>query len=270
MKLFYRKYGEASPPLIIVHGLYGSGDNWVSIARELASGFEVYVIDQRNHGQSPHSDQHDYAFLRDDLLAFFDQVAIEKAVLIGHSMGGKTVMNFAMKWPERVLSLISVDIAPKDYRELALKSHGAANHAKMIDAMLELDLTRAESREDLDQALSIKIGSERIRSFLMKNLRRNSDGSFSWRINLTALRENLDLIMDGLDAGQIIAEGGITGFPTLFVSGARSDYITTEDHQMIRSIFPVAEFVTIPESGHWVHAEQPALLVKNIKYFLGI
>ena len=270
MELFFRKYGGTGPPLVIVHGLYGSGDNWVSIARELSSGFEVYVVDQRNHGQSPHSDQHDYPSMRDDLREFMDNQEIEKAVLVGHSMGGKTIMHFAVKWPGRVQSLVSVDIAPKAYHDLAVDSHAAAHHAKMIDAMLELDLSGVDSREDIDQALRTRIGSERIRSFLLKNVHREKDGNFRWRINLAVLRDNLDHIMDGLDVDGVIAEGGITGFPALFVSGERSDYIRAEDHRLIRSIFPVADFVSIPGAGHWVHAEQPALLVKNIKYFLEI
>ncbi len=270
MKLFYRKYGEAGPPMVIVHGLYGSGDNWISIARELSSRFEVYVVDQRNHGQSPHSDIHDYPTMRDDLREFMDDRGIEKAVLIGHSMGGKAIISYALSWPEQVQSLISVDIAPKSYHELGIDSHTAALHGKMIDSMLELDLSVAASREDIDLALRPKIGSDRIRSFLLKNVRRDKDGIFRWRINLEALRDNLDHIMDGLDTEKIIAEGGITGFPALFVSGANSDYIRVEDYGLIRSIFPVADIVTIPNAGHWVHAEQPALLVKNIKYFLDI
>lgn len=270
MELFFRKYGGAAPPMVIAHGLYGSGDNWVSIARDLSSGFEVYVVDQRNHGQSPHSPVHDYPTMRDDLRDFMDARGIEKAVLTGHSMGGKTIMSFALKWPERVQSLISVDIAPRSYQELAVDSHAAANHSKMIDAMIELDLTGAETRAEIDQALRPKIGSRRVRSFLLKNVQRDQDGSFSWKINLQALRDNLERIMDGLDVEQVIAQGGITGFPALFVSGANSDYIRAEDHAFIRSIFPVADIVTIPNAGHWVHAEQPALLVKTIRYFLNI
>lgn len=270
MELFFRKYGESGPPLVIVHGLYGSGDNWVSIARELSDRFEVFVVDQRNHGQSPHSDRMDYPSMRDDLREFMDRQGIRRAVLIGHSMGGKTIMSFAISWPDRVQSLVSIDIAPKAYHELALNSHAAANHAGMIDAMLELDLSNAESREEIDQALAVKIGSERIRSFLLKNVRRDPSGKFSWRLNLKALRDNLDRIMDGLDTGRIIAEGGITGFPALFVSGEKSDYIQAGDLHMIRTIFPVADLVTIPNAGHWVHAEQPDLLVKNIRYFLDI
>ena len=270
MRLFYRKYGESGPPLIILHGLYGSGDNWVTIARELSGHFEVYVVDQRNHGQSPHSSVHDYPSMRDDLKHFMDAEGIDQAVLIGHSMGGKTIMFFAAEWPERVLSLVSVDIAPKAYHDLALTSHSVANHGKMIDALMELDLTSAETRDEIDMALRPKIGSDRVRSFLLKNVRRDRTGNFSWRINLPALKNNLVRILDGLDVDQIIAKGGITGFPALFVSGERSDYIQAEDHRLIRSVFPGAEIVTIPGAGHWLHAEQPALLVKNLKYFLNV
>jgi pimeloyl-ACP methyl ester carboxylesterase len=270
MKLFYRKYGEAGPPLIIVHGLYGSGDNWISIARELADHFEVYTLDQRNHGQSPHSDIHDYPAMREDLRGFMDAHEIEKAVLIGHSMGGKTIMHFAAQWPERVQSLISVDIAPKAYHHLALTHQSAPNHAGMIDAMLALDLSNMESREEIDQALSTRIGSGRVRSFLLKNIRRDQEEGFFWRINLPAIRNNLDKIFEGLENETAIPAGGITGFPVLFISGANSGYIQAEDLALIRSLFPVAEVVTIPNAGHWVHAEQPALLVKNFKYFLNV
>ena len=269
MELFFRKYGEAGPPLIIVHGLYGSSDNWVSIARELSDRFEVYVVDQRNHGHSPHSDIQDYPAMREDLREFMDLQGIKKAVLIGHSMGGKTVMSFAEAWPERVQALVSVDIAPKSYRNLALASRTAANHSNMIDAMLALDLSKVHSREDADHALATSIGSERIRGFLLKNLRREGE-SFSWRINLQAFSKNLEKIFEGMDREAIAARGGITGFPALFISGGNSEYIRAVDHQGIRDIFPTAEIVTIPGAGHWVHAEQPDLLVKTLKYFLDI
>jgi pimeloyl-ACP methyl ester carboxylesterase len=270
MELFYRKYGEAAPPLVIVHGLYGSSDNWVSIGRDLADRFEVYVVDQRNHGQSPHSAVIDYPAMREDLREFMDLQGIKKAVLIGHSMGGKTVMSFAEAWPQRVQALISVDIAPKSYRNLALASRTAANHSSMIDAMLKIDLSKIESREDADHALATSIGSERIRSFLLKNLRREQSGAFEWRINLEAISGNLEVIFEGMDRELIVSGGGITGFPALFISGGESGYIKATDHQLIRDIFPTAEVVTIPGAGHWVHAEQPKLLVKTIRYFLDI
>ena len=270
MELFFRKYGEAGPPLIIVHGLYGASDNWVSIARDLSDRFEVFVVDQRNHGQSPHSPEHDYPSMREDLREFMDLQGIRKAVLIGHSMGGKTVMSFAEAWPDRVQALVSVDIAPRSYRNLALVSRSAANHASMIDAMKKIDLSKIDSREDADRALALSIGSDRIRSFLLKNLRREQGGAFQWRINLEAISNNLEAIFEGMDREAIAARGGISGFPALFISGGNSDYIRTTDHQIIRDIFPSAEVVSIQGTGHWVHAEQPTLLVKTLRYFLDI
>ena len=270
MELFYRKYGEPAPPLVIVHGLYGSSDNWVSIARDLSDRFEVYAVDQRNHGNSPHSPVHDYPSMREDLREFMDGQEIKKAVLVGHSMGAKTVMCFAEAWPERVQALVSVDMAPKSYRELALASHTAANHSSMIEAMMQLDLSKIHSREEADRALATSIGSERIRSFLLKNLRRKRGGTFVWRINLEALSGNLEAIFEGMDREAIVARGGITGFPALFISGGESDYIRITDHQLIREIFPTAEVLTIPGTGHWVHAEKPELLVKTLRYFLDI
>lgn len=276
MKLFYRKYGETGPPLIIVHGLYGSGDNWVSIARELSSDFEVYAIDQRNHGQSPHSDTHDYPSMSEDLKMFMDAEGIEQAVLIGHSMGAKTLMYFTASWPDRVLALVSIDMAPRAYHDQALDYTSAANHGKMIAAMLELDLEAYANREEVGNALALKIGSERVRGFLLKNLRRGQNGQFSWRINLEAFKNNLPRILDGLMAGENdgggglekIPDGGITRVPVLFIAGEKSDYIRTEDHQLIRKLFPTARILTVPGAGHWVHAEQPELLIKNLKYFL--
>jgi esterase len=268
MKLFYRKYGEAGPPLIILHGLYGSSDNWVSIARELSDQFEVFVPDQRNHGESPRDDKHDYRSLSNDLCEFMDDRAIEKSVLIGHSMGGKAAMLFAMECPERVESLIVVDIAPVAYHDLAMNSPIAANHAKMIDAMLAVDLGKAGSREEVSKALSTDIGSERVRMFLLKNLTRDEEQRFTWKINLPVLRSNLDEIMAALPHEEVVKKGGLKGFPVLFVRGEKSDYIAPEHHALIRQIFPTAEIVSIPGAGHWLHAEQPDLLLKNLNYFL--
>lgn len=268
MRLFHRRYGSTGPPLIIVHGLYGASDNWVSIAHGLEDAFEVYIIDQRNHGASPHTPEHNYELMREDLKEFMDEQELDKAILLGHSMGGKTIMFFAEKYPEMVESLLVVDIAPIPYHDLAVTSLIAANHAKMIDALIDLDLKSIESREEAGRKLATKIGSDRIRMFLLKNLTRDKNKQFTWKINLPVLRDKLHTIMDGLDIDKIKNEGGITGFPVLFISGENSDYIQAENHSSIRDVFPTAEIVSIRDSGHWVHAEQPGLLLKTIKYFL--
>jgi len=267
MKLFHRKFGDAGPPLIIIHGLYGASDNWVNIARELSDKFEVFAIDQRNHGESPHDEVHDYPAMSADLCAFMDDHGIEKASLVGHSMGGKTAMLFALECPERVASLVVIDIAPIAYHDLAFNSHSSANHAKMIDAMLAVDLSRMETREEVSRALSVDIGSERIRMFLLKNLTRDKQKNFVWKINLPALKRNLDAIMEALPVEEVVRNGGQKGFPVVFIRGERSDYIRPEDHDLIRKVFPTAGIVSIPKAGHWVHAEQPKLLLKNLRYF---
>ena len=267
MKLSYSKYGEAGPPLVILHGLYGSSDNWVSIAREFSDRFEVFVPDQRNHGDSPHDEVHNYRVMADDLCSFLDEHNIEKATILGHSMGGKTAMLFAMECPERIESLVVVDIAPVPYHELAADSRIAANHAKMIDAMMKVDIGSAESREEVSKALSTEIGSERVRMFLLKNLTRDKQQGFRWKINLPVLRKSLDEIMDGLPYEEVIKKGGLKGFPVLFVRGEKSDYIGPEHQSTIKKIFPTAEIVAIPNAGHWLHAEQPDLFLKNLNYF---
>jgi len=269
MQLFYRKYGEPAPPVIILHGLYGSSDNWVPIARQLSGTYEVWVPDQRNHGASPKSPEHDYMVLSEDLRAFMEEHYIGKSILIGHSMGGKTVMTFAALFPEMVQALIVVDIAPKDYNELALTSRQAANHAKMIEAMLSVPLDKVQTREDIDNNLRPLIGSDRVRMFLMKNITRTQEGTFEWKINLPALKENLEKIMDLPPELARNRDTGIKGFPVLFLAGGESGYITVDDYPVIREYFPTAEVVEIPGAGHWLHAEQPDLMLKNILYFLG-
>ncbi len=268
MDLFYRKYGQG-PALIIVHGLYGASDNWVSIAKGLQDYFEVFLIDQRNHGRSPHHPDHTYEAMKEDLKQFMDEHEIEKAVLLGHSMGGKTVMHFAKEYPERISHLIVVDIAPISYLDDARKKHRTLDHATLIQAMRSVDFSKIESRQDVDDALSDTIPPERVRQFLMKNLRRESNNQFSWSLNLEALWNNLPHILDGLNEKEFEKGRGITGFQVLFVKGAESDYITQDVFDsIVLTIFPYAELVTIPKAGHWVHAEQPDLLIKNLLYFV--
>jgi len=138
MKLFFRKFGEGAP-IIIVHGLYGASDNWVTVGRRLAENFEVFLIDQRNHGRSPHSSEHNYKLMLEDLYEFIETQNIEKAILIGHSMGGKTVMHFANQYPEKVSSLIVLDIAPKSYIEIAKENKSEINHLGILKAMKSID-----------------------------------------------------------------------------------------------------------------------------------
>lgn len=268
MNLFYRSYGHG-PALIIVHGLYGASDNWVSIAKELADHFEVFLIDQRNHGRSPHNPLHTYEAMKEDLREFMDTMKIQQAVLIGHSMGGKTVMHFAKDYPERVSSLVVVDIAPVSYLETAMHRKHSINHFEIISALKSVDFEKITSRQEVEDQLASTIHSERIFKFLMKNLHRLEGNRFTWSLNVAALEENLPAILDGLNEQEFAKGKGITGFPVLFIRGGNSDYISKDVfNDIILTIFPFAELVTIPDASHWVHVEQPALLIKTLKYFI--
>ncbi|NOZ48120.1 MAG: alpha/beta fold hydrolase [Chlorobi bacterium] len=266
MKLFYRKFGEG-PTLIIIHGLYGASDNWVSIGKMLASNFEVFIIDQRNHGRSPHSENHNYKLMKNDLLEFMDEHFIEQAIIMGHSMGGKTAMYFALEHPERILSLIIIDIAPKTYN-ISEKKQNTIDHSIIINSMMEVDFSNISSREEVDNKLCENIPSKKVRQFLLKNLHRNKDNSFEWSINIKALQEHMNVILEGIDERKIADGKEITGFPILFIKGALSNYIEEKDYTAIRAIFPYADIKIIENAGHWLHAEQPEKLVRIIKEFV--
>lgn len=265
MDLFFRKFGDG-PPLIILHGLYGSSDNWVSIGRKLSANYEVYLVDQRNHGKSPHSPQHNYHLLKEDLLEFMDKQSIDKAIILGHSMGGKTAMFFAVDYPERVNNLIVVDISPKSYRNT--KSTQLLSHSTIIKAMYNVDFNHVKSREDIDKILSPSIPLKRVRQFLLKNVNRTKDNRFAWSLNLESISNELKNIMDGLPIKNFKNGNGITGFPALFIKGEKSDYIKPSDRRAIETVFPFAEIEIIPNAGHWLHAEKPKLFLKTIQNFL--
>lgn len=269
MELNYRKYGEG-PALIILHGLYGSSDNWISIARELAGKFEVFIPDQRNHGASPHTQQHNYDLLKDDLLEFMEKHSLEKATFLGHSMGGKVAMFFAKDYPEKVDNLIVVDISPRSYTDPDQPVPHKVDHEKIIKAMQKVDFSKAENRMDIDMMLAENVKSQRIRQFLLKNVKRKDRKSFCWKLNLETLKNSLPEIMKGLDTEEINNGKGISGFPVLFIKGENSDYIDDPDFPAIKKAFPAAEIVTIPNAGHWLHAEQQELFIKNLNYFLAI
>jgi esterase len=265
MELFFRKYGEG-PPLIILHGLYGSSDNWISLAKSLSDNFEVYLPDQRNHGNSPHSTQHDYPSMRDDLSYFMDSQNLDKAVLLGHSMGGKSAMHFAVQQPGRIESMIVIDIAPQAYN--SEHSNHYTMHERILESLLGVNFETVQNRKDIEIQLGRSIYSQKVRSFLLKNAERTDSGRYRWRINAEVIRSELPAILGGLKPEDYSGGKGITGFPVLFIRGGKSDYISDEMIPGILSIFPVAEINTIPGAGHWLHVEQSSLLLKTVKYFL--
>ena len=264
MELYCRKTGTGIP-LVILHGLYGSSDNWMSIVKLLEKYFEIFIPDQRNHGRSPHSDDFNYSLLTQDMYEFFQQNKISKTVLLGHSMGGKVAMHFAREFPELLSSLIVVDIAPKNYSSSANSPESLA-HISISEALNYLHLPEIKSREEADKLLSVSLPQDKLRSFLLKNLRRNDKGNFEWSINLNSIQKNFSEISEGFSP-KIWNNTEITGFPVLFVKGALSNYITDKDVPLINKIFPGAEIYQIAKAGHWLHAEKPEQLAKKILSF---
>jgi pimeloyl-ACP methyl ester carboxylesterase len=250
--LNFRRSGEGSP-VVILHGLFGSLDNWQHISQRLCSRFSVLACDLRNHGQSPHHEEIDYAAMAGDLVETLDHENILSAHLIGHSLGGKVAMEFALEHPERVSSLIVVDIAPRRYPPL---------HGEIFEALLGLDPAQIQDRRQAEHALAPAIPDLAVRRFLLKNLARSESGGFRWRFALTALWRNYAGLSQALRGGRVFPG------PTLFVRGADSDYIRDEDVPGIRSSFPGMTLQTIEAAGHWVHADQPARFVETVTAFL--
>ncbi|HAQ71231.1 alpha/beta fold hydrolase [Cyclobacteriaceae bacterium] len=252
MKLHFKKFGSG-PPLIILHGVFGSSDNWKTLANHLMITFEVYLVDQRNHGLSPHSDDLNYQVMTDDLKELLHNEQIEKCCLLGHSMGGKTAMNFAVQYPEKIMKLIIVDIAPKRY---------PPHHQNILQGVHSLKINEINTRKEADDLLSTTINNSGIRQFILKNLSRNPEGLFYWKINWKAIEDNIQAI-----GAPLLSHDLFTG-EVLFIRGAQSDYILNEDEPLLKKHFPNAVLMTIQKAGHWVHAEQPAQLLALINQFI--
>ncbi len=244
MELAYKRYGEAgNQPLIILHGLFGISDNWVTFGRRIASeGFDVIIPDQRNHGKSPHSDVFNYLAMTEDLVELVENLELSKPILLGHSMGGKVAMRFAIEYPEMVKKLEVVDISLKAYGD-------RPHHRAIVQAMLSVDLSEISSRSEAEEHLASKVPQERIRQFLLKNLHWKDKNTLEWRINLSGIASNLNQMFDAIQTAEVFTK------PALFVRGGASDYILPEDYPHIRHNFPRAEIITIEGASHWVHAE---------------
>ncbi len=246
MKLFFRRYGEVgNQPLIILHGIFGNSDNWVSYGKRIADeGFDVIIPDQRNHGLSPHSDVFNYLAMTDDLVELIESENIHQPIILGHSMGGKVAMLFTLEYPELVKKFVVVDIS--------LKAYGVRKqHLRFIEAMQSVDFNIYKSRQAIDDFLKQQIKEMRIRQFLMKNLHWREKDNLEWRLNLDGIGSNLDQMFDAIDTSVVFDN------PTLFIRGGASDYILPEDYPHIRANFPQAEIITIEGASHWVHAEAP-------------
>jgi len=241
VKLYYKKYGSGKP-LVILHGLFGSSINWTGLGKQFAENNTVYLVDQRNHGRSPHSEEFNYQCMSDDLLEFFNAHVIDDVILLGHSMGGKTAMTFALQHPDRLSKLIIEDISPKEY---------LSRDMEMINALLNLNIGEIKSRKEADKALEKSVEDFGLRRFLLQNLYWQDSREFGWRINLNVIAENISSV------GAKVNSSGTFTKPTLFVRGENSDYIPDEDIEEVLKLFTQAEFTTIANAGHWIHAENP-------------
>lgn len=243
MKLNFDHYGNTlgNKSLIILHGLYGSASNFKGLAKVYAQKFDVYCVDLRNHGASPHSDDMSYPLMADDVIELMDDQNVTKANIVGHSMGGKTAMQVALSYPERVNKLLVSDIAPVKYEH---------HHSKIFEGLNAINLDQIETRSQAEQILKEYEGDAGIRLFLLTNLVRNDAGGFKWRLNLAALEHQYDHIADAPHGINYDGE-------TLFIRGELSDYIHDQYVPETLEIFTNAKIETIADGGHWLHAQKP-------------
>ncbi len=252
-RLNYKEYGSGEP-IIILHGLLGMLDNWHTFAKALAQNYWVISIDQRNHGRSFHSTEFDYKLLAEDLKDFMEEQHIPRAVLLGHSMGGKTVMQFLTQHEEMVSKAIIVDIAPDGT---------TGTHKPIFDALRSVNVESVANRKEVQESLMKEIGTLSTVQFLMKNLTLNKEtGTYQWKANLDALWENYDNIMSPIQSDYPCETD------TLFIAGEKSNYIKESDLESITKLFPNHKMETISDAGHWIHAEQPKRLLEVVEGFV--
>ena len=250
MQLNFKKIGQGNP-MLILHGVFGSLDNWANIGKKLSSHFSVYLIDQRNHGESQHSDEFTYKAMVEDLKDLMQRESIENPIMIGHSMGGKTVMNFAMKYPDAFDKMIVIDMAPKAY---------PPQHKDILKALNSISIKTIKTRKEADSQIAGLIHEFGVRQFLLKNMRRIENG-FEWKINLPVITKSFENIYENIQNKHPISN------PVLFIRGGNSNYILDRDIATITSLFPHSEVKTIVGAGHWVHVENPTALIEMILEF---
>jgi pimeloyl-ACP methyl ester carboxylesterase len=254
MILFHRLISDSAekPYLVILHGLFGSGDNWQTHAKYLSQWFQVVLIDQRNHGHSPHAPDMSYSLMCQDLSETLESLEIAKAHFIGHSMGGKTVMHFAQNFQHKVETLMVIDMGIKGY---------PPHHDIIFKGLHAVDVQTCSSRKEAENRIQPHIPDASTQQFLLKSLYWIEDGKLAWRFNIPALENNIEMILQALPEVPFLG-------PTLFLTGKKSSYVLEADHLAIQSVFPHVTFTEIPNAGHWVHAEAPKEFLQSIIIFL--
>lgn len=252
MDLNFKVMGDG-PPLIILHGLFGALDNWITLGRSFGEDFKTYLIDQRNHGKSPHTPSHSYPEMANDLKEWMDTQEIEHAFLLGHSMGGKTIMEMALTYPDRVSALVVADMAPVQYE---------AHHQAVFRALEAVPLKEIESRAQAERILNMHLSDPGVVQFLLKNIDRTPEGKYLWKMNLPVLIHEYDRILEEIPGNRTFTK------PVLALRGGKSNYV--QDHYLpaFRELFPELELETIEEAGHWVHAEAPGPFYEIVLSFL--
>jgi esterase len=251
MELYAREFGQGSP-VVILHGLFGFSDNWQTVAKQLSEHHLVITPDLRNHGRSPHVPTHNYPEMAEDLRAFLEAHWIFHTAIVGHSMGGKVAMQLAMHHPDMVTKLVVVDMEPGQSDD---------NQSSIFKALLDMQISDMKERKEAEAFLLDRVPDLGTRQFLLKNITRNDDGGFEWKMNLPVLWENFDNILAPVD-------GEPFDKPALFIRGSRSNYIRDHEWPGVLRLFPQAQLITIPDAGHWVHADQPAALIEALRAFL--
>lgn len=251
MELYYREVGQGQP-LVFLHGIFGSSDNWLTQSRLLSDKYRTFSLDLRNHGRSFHDDAFDYPSMVSDVMDFLEQHAIHDPVIVGHSMGGKVAMNLAVAHPEMVQRLVVVDIAPRPYN---LEDY------PVLDGLNAVPIDEVTTRQEADEAMAPHVPELATRQFLLKNLQRQREGGFRWKLNLPAINEHI------LKIGNDLEFSGTFDKPTLFVRGGQSGYIRDKDLPRIRELFPNAEMKTL-DAGHWVPAEKPEEFSELLRQWL--
>jgi esterase len=252
MELHFEVSGKGDP-LVILHGLFGSLDNWRGISARLASRFTLFLLDQRNHGRSPHAERMDYSLMAEDVQEFLESQGLREAFVLGHSMGGKTAMQLSLLHPASVSKLIVADIAPRAY---------PPRHERMLAGMLALDLAYFETRSQMEAALAPAVPDVATRQFLLKNVARSEGTRFRWRMGLQQIQSNYKSLTEAISG-----PGTFTG-PALFIRGANSDYLSETDFPEIRRLFPRAEFETVQDADHLLHIQKPEVFVRVVTQFL--
>ncbi len=253
MKLFSKKYGEKGQDLIIIHGLFGMSDNWNTLGKQFSKYCKVKLVDLRNHGRSPHSEDFNYDVMCEDILEYMNDHNIQKPILLGHSLGGKVAMKFAFTHPDKIEKLIVADISPRRYN--------TDFHQNLLSTLYRLPLENFEKREEIDRVLSETYDDKAMRLFILKNLFRKEKKEFAWRFNIDVLFKKLYNIQEA----DFIK--GVCDVPTLFIRGGHSNYITTEDELIINKHFSDFSITTIDGAGHWLHAENPELFYSEVIEF---